>query len=146
MPERRSRRVVLEVEEIELPAEHTVVTLVRLLERGQMRFQVGFGVESGAVDPGQLRVLLVPAPVRAGEPGQLDRLDRLRVLQVRPAAKVGEVAPRRRRLTVERDLPLGLVDELDLVRLVLRLEPSARVVAGELPPPPTPPPAHPLAA
>src|SRR5205814_9303027 len=45
--------------------------------------------------------------------GELDRLDRLRVLEVRPAAEVGEVA-----LRIEADLPLGGVDELPLVGLV----------------------------
>ena len=119
--------MLVEVEEAELRAEPAVVALPRLLEPLQVLVEVGLRVEGGAVDPRQLRVLRVPAPVRAGEPGQLERLDRLRVLQVRPAAEVGEVA-----LRVERDVPLGGVDELDLVRLVLRREAGARVVAGDL--------------
>src|SRR5581483_9147108 len=84
-------------------------------------------VEGGAVDAGELLVLLVAAPVRAGEPGQLERLDRLRVLQVRPAAEVGEVL-----LLVQGDVALGGIDELDLVRLVLLLEAVLRLVAREL--------------
>ena len=61
-------------------------------------------------------VVGVAAPVRAGEAGQLERLDRLRVLQVRPAAEIGEVAPPS--VTgVDRDVALGGVDELELVRI-----------------------------
>ena len=81
---------------------------------GRGRVQVGLRVERGAVDPRQLLVVLVAAPVRAGEAGELHRLDRLRVLEVRAAAEVGELA-----LRVEADRPLGGVDELDLVRLAL---------------------------
>ena len=74
----------------------------RLLEPREIRVEVGLREERRPVDPCQLRVLLVAAPVRAGEARQLERLDRLRVLQVRAAAEVGEVA-----LGVERDVALG---------------------------------------
>ena len=83
-----------EVEQVELHAEPAVVALARLLEPLEVRVEVGLRVERGAVDAGQLLVVLVAAPVRAGEAGQLERLDRLRVLQVRAAAEVGEVALR----------------------------------------------------
>ena len=69
---------------------------------GEVRRQVVRRVEGRAVDPGQLRVLLVAAPVRTREPGELDRLDRLRILQMRAAAEIGEVA-----LRVQRDVPFG---------------------------------------
>src|SRR5262249_11121226 len=72
-------------------------------------------------------VVLVPAPVRACEARQLDRLDRLRVLQVRAAAEVGEVA-----LRIERDRPVGSVDELDLVLLALLGESLARLLGRDL--------------
>src|SRR5205823_5975361 len=91
-------------------------------------------VEGGSVDPRQLLVALVAAPVGAREPRQLERLDRLRVLEMRAAAEVGEVA-----LRVERDRPVGGVDELDLVRLVLRVEAAARVVSRDLLARPAPP-------
>ena len=116
-----------EVEEVELPPEHAVVARLRLLEPREMRLEVALVVERRPVDPGQLRVLLVAAPVGAGEARELDRLDRRGVLQVRPAAEVGELA-----LRVQRDVALGGVDELDLVRLALGLEALLRLVAGDL--------------
>ena len=80
-----------EVEELELRPEPPVVAPARLLEQREVRVEVGLRVERGAVDAGQLGVVLVAAPVGAGEAGQLERLDRLRVLQVRAAAEVGEL-------------------------------------------------------
>ena len=113
-----------EVEEVELRPEPPVVPALRLLDALEVRLEVVLRVERGAVDPRELRVLLVPAPVGAGEAGQLERLDRLRVLEVRAAAQVGELA-----LRVERDVALRRVDELDLVGLALLLEAPARLVA-----------------
>ncbi len=104
-----------------------MVARLRLLEPLEVRVEIGLRVERGAVDPRQLRVPLVAAPVRACERGQLDRLDRLGVLQVRTAAEIGELA-----LRVEGDVALGCVDELDLVRLPLRLEAALRLVGGDL--------------
>ncbi len=127
VPERRARRVLGEMEQVELRAELPVVARPSLLEPLEVRVEVGLRVERGAVDPRQLRVPLVAAPVGARERGQLDRLDRLRVLQVRPAAEVGELA-----LRVERDVALGGVDELDLVRLALGLEAALGLVGGDL--------------
>ena len=92
VPERRAGRVLAKVEEVELRAEPPVVALARLLEPLEVRVEILLAVERGAVDPGQLRLRRVAAPVRAGEAGQLERLDRLRVLEVRAAAEVGEVA------------------------------------------------------
>ena len=103
VPERRAGRDVLgEVEEVELPAEHGGGLAARASSSaGEVRRQVVRRVEGRAVDPGQLRVLLVAAPVRTREPGELDRLDRLRILQMRAAAEIGEVA-----LRVQRDVAL----------------------------------------
>src|SRR4029453_3618160 len=94
-----------------------MVALLRLLEPLEVRVEVGLREEGRAVDARQLRVLLVPAPVGACEARQLDRLDRLRVLEVRAAAKVGEVA-----LRIEGDVAFSRVDELDLVDLALLVE------------------------
>src|SRR6476659_11490681 len=115
------------MEEVELPPQHAMVARFRLLERSEVRLEVALVVERRAVDPGQLRVLLVAAPVRAGQARQLHRLDRRGVLEVRPAAEVGELA-----LRIQRDVALGGVDELDLVGLTLRLEAPLRLVARDL--------------
>ena len=127
MPERRPRRVLVEVEEVELRPEAPVVALLRLLEQLQARLEILLGEERRPVDSGQLRVVRVAAPVGARERGELERLDRRRVLQVGPAAEVGEVA-----LRIERDRALGGIDELDLVRLALGLEPGAGLVGRDL--------------
>ena len=127
MPERHSGRVVGKVEEVEVHSQAAVVPPLRFLEPLDVRVEVGLREEGRAVDPRQLRVVLVAAPVRAREAGELDRLDRLRVLQVRAAAEVGEIA-----LRVERDVALGRVDELDLVVLALLREQLLRVLRGDL--------------
>ena len=44
-----------------------MVALARLLQPLEVRVEILLRVEGGAVDPGQLLVLLVAAPVRAGE-------------------------------------------------------------------------------
>ena len=129
-PERRARRVLGHVEEVELRAEPPVVAAPRALEPLEVRVEVLLGVERRAVDARELLVRRVAAPVRAGEAGQLERLDRLRVLQVRAAAEIGEVAAVS--LRVEGDVALGGVDELELVRLVLGLEELPRLVARDL--------------
>ncbi len=132
MPERRPRRVLVEVEEVELHAETAVVTALRLLQPLEVGVEVGLRVEGCAVDPRQLGVRGVAAPVGAGETGQLEGLDRPRVLEMRSAAEVREVVVAVVRLRVEGDLPFGGVDELDLVRLGLRLEAPPRLVARGL--------------
>src|SRR6266516_2530398 len=119
------------MEEIELYAETAVIALARLLEPLEVRVEVLLRVERRPVDPRQLRVLLVATPIRAGEARQLHGLDRLRVLQVRAAAEIREVA-----LRVEGDRSFRRVDELDLVRLVLLEEALLRLCGGDLLTPP----------
>src|SRR5205085_3329361 len=101
--------------------------LLRLLEPLQIGVEILLRVEGGPVDASQLPVLLVTAPVGARERGQLHGLDRLRVLQMRSATEIRELA-----LGIERDVSFGGVDELDLVRLALGLEARAGLVAGDL--------------
>ena len=114
------------MEEVQLQAEPAVVAGARLLEPLQVGVEVVLAVEGRAVDARQLLVLLVTAPVGAGEAGQLERLDRLRVLQVRAAAEVGELA-----LRVEGDRAFRGVDELDLVGLALGFEIPLRLLGAD---------------
>src|SRR3954453_16276998 len=127
MPERHARRVLGEVEEVELRADAAVVPRPCLLEPLEVGVEVLLVVEGRPVDASQLLVAFVAAPVGAGGACQLDSLNRLRVLQVRAPAEVGEVA-----LRVERDRPVSSVDELDLVRLALLAEEAARLLRGDL--------------
>ena len=126
MPERRPGRLFCKVEQVELRPEAAMVALARLLEPLEIRVEILLVVERGAVNARELRVRRIAAPVRAGKTGELERLDRLRRLQMRTAAEIGEVA-----LRVQRDVTLGGVDELELVRLVLRGESRARFVARD---------------
>ncbi len=121
------------MEEVELRPELAVIPSARLLETFEVRVEILLGVEGGAVDPRQLLVVLVPAPVRTCEAGQLQRPDRPGVLQVRPAAEVCELT-----LGIERDRPFGRADELDLVGLALPLEAGARLGGRYLLPAPFP--------
>ena len=73
-----------------------------------------FSGRTRSIDSRELRPVLVPAPVGAGQRHELHRPDWARVLEVRPTAEVDEVA-----LLVERGVALRPVDELDLVGLAL---------------------------
>src|SRR5712691_3746549 len=115
------------VEDVELRAELAVIARSSLIQTREIRVKILFRIEGGAVDPGQLRLRRVAAPVRAGEARQLHRFDRLRVLEMRATAEVGEVA-----LGIQRDVALGGADELDLVWLALLLEARLRLVARDL--------------
>ena len=79
----------------------------------------------GAVDALEHRALVVAAPVRAGDLGELEGADAPGVGHVRAAAQVGEGA-----LAVDRDrLGLGqLGDELALELLLLELVPRLELV------------------
>ncbi len=77
-----------EREQVELDAELPVVAALGLLQPQQVRVEVLLGRPRGAVDPGELRVLLVAAPVRAGDRGQLERAEPAGRGHVRPEAQV----------------------------------------------------------
>src|SRR5918992_3638547 len=108
-----------------------MVAATGLLEPFEVRVEVLLAEERRSVDTGQLGVLLVTAPVGAGEPGQLQRLDRPGILEVRTAAEIGEIA-----LRVQRDRPVRGVDELDLVLLALIGEELLRLLGRDLAPGP----------
>src|SRR5436189_126564 len=117
----------IEMEEVELRAEPAVVALARLLEALEVGVEIRLRVERRPVDPRQLLVVLVAAPVRARESGQLHGLDRLGVLQMRATAEIREVA-----LRIDGDRAFRRVDELHLVRLVLLEEALLRLRRGYL--------------
>ena len=115
------------MEEILLGTDAPMVARARLLEPLEVRVEVGLGVERRAVDPRELRVLLVAAPVGPGEARELERLDRRAVLEMRPTTEIGEGA-----LRVQRDRSFRALGELDLVRLVLCPKALDRLVARNL--------------
>ena len=80
-----------EVEEVELEPELAVVAAFRLGKPVEMRGERRLGLPGGAVDPLQLRAVLVAAPVRTGDAGQLEMAEAARPRYVRPAAQVDEV-------------------------------------------------------
>ena len=127
MPERRARRLLLEVEQVELLAEAAVVAALGLREPVQIGVELLLVGPGGAVDPLQHGVAAVAAPVRAGDLGQLERADPPGRGPVRPAAEIEPLA-----LVVERDrlVRRDRVEQLELVGLAQRLEPPPRLVAA----------------
>ena len=115
--ERRSRRDRIEHVEAHLAPELAMVALAGELDQLEMLVERFLGRERGAVDSREHRVVLVAAPVRAGDAGQLECLQVARRGHVRSAAKIHPVA-----LAVDRNRILGLVDYLDLVLLAHRRE------------------------
>ena len=101
MPEHRARRLLLQMKEIELLADAAVIALLRLLEALQVGVELLLVRPGGAVDPLQHLVARVPAPVGAGDLGELERLQLAGRGHVRAAAQVHPVA-----LAVEADLLL----------------------------------------
>ena len=132
MPERGSRRDVVEAEQVERDAQLAVVALLRLGAPPQELVQFLLRRPGRAVDALEHRPLLVAAPVRTGDREQLERPHVAGAGDVRPAAQVDE-----RALLVEgrrrhgRPVPLGVgdevVDDLDLERLVALHEEGARL-------------------
>ncbi len=123
--------LVVEAEEVEVAADAAVVALAGHLEGLEVGGQLLLFGEGGAVDAGELGVVLVAAPVGAGQAGELEGAlaEAPGAGQVRPAAQVDELA-----LGVDADgLLVGQVlDELDLEGLVLVLEEPERLVARQL--------------
>ena len=68
----------MEAEEVELGAEPAVVALLGLLEHAQVVLELLLRREDGAVDPLQLRAVLVALPVGPGDREELDVLEQSR--------------------------------------------------------------------
>jgi hypothetical protein len=88
VPEDQARRLLLQVEQVLLLRDPPVVALLGLLDPLDMGLELlGVG-PGGAVDALQLLVLRVAAPVRAGDAGELERLEEAGIGHVRAAAHV----------------------------------------------------------
>ena len=92
MPEDQARRLVLEVEQVELLAQLAVVALFRFFQVVQVQLLVFLLGPGGAVDALQHLVLGVAAPVGAGQLHQLEHFQLAGRRHVRAAAQVGEAA------------------------------------------------------
>ena len=130
-PEHGARRGGVEREQVELLAELSVVALARLLLLVQPGVEILLGEERGAVDPLELGVAVIAAPVRAGDRQELDHADPPGRRAVRAEAEVDPVAVR-----VQRQRPGALgEDVLDDLQLELLAEPAEqreRLVARDL--------------
>ena len=126
VPEHHSRRLVLQMEEIELAPEPAVIALFGFLDPRDVRGEIVLVRPGGPVDPLQHLVARIAAPVRARDLHQLEDLELAGRRHVRPAAEVGEPA-----FGVERDVFVrrDRRDDLGLVVLAERLEVRDRVVA-----------------
>src|SRR3954447_17608900 len=106
----------VEVEQVELAPDPAVVAPAGLLHLRKVWRAGGPAEEGGAVDASEHRPGRVAPPVRAGGREQLERLDRLRRLEVRPTAEVLEVV-----VSVDADRSvLEALGQLQLVQLTLR--------------------------
>ena len=89
MEEREAGALLVEAEQVEVAADAAVVALAGHLEGLEVRGQLLLLGEGGAVDAGELGVVLVAAPVGAGQAGELEG-----ALAERPV--LGRCGPRQR--------------------------------------------------
>ncbi len=110
-----ARRLVMKAEQIQGRAQTAMVALAGLLQKLQIVVELFFVEKSSAVNPLQLCLALIRAPVGARHLHQLEGLDEAGVGHMRPAAQIGEIA-----LLIERDRAVGqIADHFQLVGLVL---------------------------
>src|SRR5690606_11018262 len=88
VPEDHARRFFLQMEQVQLLADTAVIALLGFLDALDIRSQLLLVRPGSAVDALQLLVLRVAAPVGAGNPGQLERLEEAGIGHVRTAAHV----------------------------------------------------------
>src|SRR5439155_788600 len=116
--------VLLDREQVELPAQQAVVALLRLLEARPVRLEVVLGDPRRPADALQHLAALVAAPVGARRVQQLEVFDLPRARDVGPAAQVDE-----RAVGIDGDhlVRAQVLDALELERVVgeaaLRLRP-----------------------
>ena len=113
MPENQPRPgQFLNRKQIELLPQHAMVALLRLFHLLQMRVEILLREKRSPVNPLQLRILLIPQPVRARNVEQLECLDLPRRRNMRPAAEIDELAS-----AINRNLFIGLGELLDEMAL-----------------------------
>ena len=122
--------LVVELEQVQLPAEMAVVPLLRLFQDPQMLIERLLRREAGPVDALEHLVALVAAPVGAGHVEELEGPDHPRRGDMRPAAQIDVAA-----LDIEADrldVRRQIVDQLDLVVFPLLLKELDRLFAAHL--------------
>src|SRR5262245_7266475 len=126
MPEHRAGSFFLEMKEVLLLADASMVTLFGLLEPREILLELLLVGPRGAVDPLQHLVARVAAPVGTGDLHELERTELAGAGHMRPAAQVEPVA-----LAVEADLLAGgdARDDFSLVVLAQLLERRDRIVS-----------------
>ena len=126
VPEHHAGRLVLHVQQVELPGELAVVALFGLFQAVQIGVEVFLLRPCRAVHALQHLVLRVAAPVGTGQLHQLEVLELAGRRHVRAAAEVDEIA-----LAVQRNSLIGgdRRDDLGLVRLAHVAEEAHRLVA-----------------
>src|SRR5689334_18788866 len=109
MPKYAADRLLAEVEEVEFAAEPAMVTALRLLELKEVLVELLLAGKGSAVDPLQLCISRVAAPIRARDVHQLECLAEVTGRrQMRADAEIDEIT-----LPVEADL-LALRDFTDI--------------------------------
>ena len=88
VPEHQARRLFLQVEQVLLLADPPMIALLCFLDALDVGLQLLLVRPGGAIDALQLLVLGIAAPVRAGDAGELERLEEARVRHVRSTAHV----------------------------------------------------------
>ena len=136
LPQRHPGRQLGEGEQAQLTTELAVVVGPRALEQLLERLEVLVGEEGGPIDAREHLALGVPTPVGAGDRLELERLDALGGGRMGPAAEVGEGPVGVQRDGLERVGGIGILDEvldeLDLVGLLLQVEPLERLLHAHL--------------
>ena len=127
VPEDDARPLLLEMEEVHLAAELSVVALLGLLQHVQVMVELRLVGPGGAVDARQHRVVGVAAPIGAGHLHQLEGVADLAGRgHVRPAAEVEPVALR---VDLEVLVFRDRVDQFELVALALVGKHLSRLLA-----------------
>ena len=119
--------LVVDAEQVQLPAQLSVVALLRLFQEPEVLLQGRCALEGGTVDALEHRPLLVPPPVGAGHGEELECGDVSGRGNMGPDAQVLEIA-----VAIDRDGLVGRypVDQLELEGLVR--EPLSRSLPAHL--------------